>query len=65
MMAAALVVLAVVLALTGPDLAAGYSAGIAGCTAETTPAERFFDRFFDGHQRPSWPSASSCWPCPP
>ncbi|MDH2426051.1 ABC transporter permease [Sphaerisporangium sp. TRM90804] len=49
MMAAVLVVLAVVLALTGPDLASRYSAGIAGCTPDGT-CERFFDRFFAGHE---------------
>ncbi|GAA4572724.1 ABC transporter permease [Planotetraspora kaengkrachanensis] len=51
MMAAVLVVLTVVLALTGPDLASRYAAGIAGCTPDDT-CDRFFDRFFDEHQLP-------------
>jgi hypothetical protein len=51
MTAAALVILAVVLALTGPDIASRYSAGIAGCTLDDT-CDRFFDRFFDGYQLP-------------
>jgi hypothetical protein len=49
--ATALVVLAVVLALTGPALATRYSTGIAGCTADGT-CDRFFDRFFDQHELP-------------
>ncbi|AWS46935.1 ABC transporter permease [Streptosporangium sp. 'caverna'] len=49
MTAAVLVILAVVLALTGPDLASRYSAGIAGCVSDDT-CERFFDRFFDGYE---------------
>lgn len=51
MMAALLVVLTAALALTGPGLASGYSAGIAGCTPNNT-CDRFFDRFFDEHQLP-------------
>jgi hypothetical protein len=51
MTAAVLVILAVVLALTGPDLASRYSAGIAGCTLDDT-CDRFFDRFFDEYQLP-------------
>jgi hypothetical protein len=51
MMAAVLVVLAAALALTGPNLASGYAAGIAGCTPDDT-CEQFFDRFFDGNQLP-------------
>ncbi|GAB3895434.1 hypothetical protein GCM10027612_48180 [Microbispora bryophytorum subsp. camponoti] len=49
--AAALVVLAVALALTGPGLASGYSAGITACTRDGDCA-RFFDRFFDDYQAP-------------
>ncbi|MER5647419.1 ABC transporter permease [Streptosporangium sp. NPDC002524] len=45
MMAAVLVVLTAVLALTGPDLASGYAAGIADCTPDNTCLD-FFDRFF-------------------
>ncbi|MEV2273202.1 hypothetical protein [Nonomuraea africana] len=51
MMAAVLVILAIVLALTGPDLASRYSAGIAACTQDNT-CGRFFDRFFGGHDMP-------------
>ncbi|MFC4121511.1 ABC transporter permease [Nonomuraea zeae] len=51
MTAAVLVVLTAVLALTGPDLAARYAAGIAGCTPDNTCNE-FFDRFFDTYQIP-------------
>ncbi|MGR6922685.1 ABC transporter permease [[Actinomadura] parvosata] len=49
--AAALVVLGAVLALTGPELASRYSAGIAGCAPAGT-CDDFFDRFFDEHQLP-------------
>ncbi|MFG1862904.1 ABC transporter permease [Microbispora bryophytorum] len=49
--AAALVVLAVALALTGPGLASGYSAGITACTRDGG-CPRFFDRFFDDYQTP-------------
>ena len=49
MMAAALVVLTVVLALTGPDLTSRYAAGIAGCTPDDT-CDRFFDGFFGENQ---------------
>lgn len=48
MMAAVLVVLAAVLALTGPELAADYAAGIAACTPGDTCLD-FFDRFFGDH----------------
>jgi hypothetical protein len=51
MMSAALVLLAAVLALTGPDLASGYSTGIADC-ARNGECARFFDRFFDEYQTP-------------
>ncbi|SNS51289.1 hypothetical protein SAMN05216276_1010202 [Streptosporangium subroseum] len=51
MTAAVLVILAVVLALTGPDIASRYSTGIAGCTLDDT-CDRFFDRFFDEYQLP-------------
>ncbi|MGW4792054.1 ABC transporter permease [Nonomuraea sp. NPDC004297] len=49
--AAVLVVLAVVLAVTGPDLVERYSAGIAGCTPDDSCA-RFYDQFFDEYQTP-------------
>jgi hypothetical protein len=45
MMAAVLVVLVAALALTGPNLASDYAAGIAGCTPDDTCLD-FFDRFF-------------------
>ncbi|MCG5215815.1 ABC transporter permease [Streptosporangium sp. KLBMP 9127] len=51
MMAALLVLLAVALALTGPGLAADYSAGIAACTQDNT-CDRFYDQFFDEYQTP-------------
>jgi hypothetical protein len=51
MTAAVLVVLTAVLALTGPDLASRYTAGIAGCTPDNT-CDGFFDRFFDEYQIP-------------
>ncbi|GAA4587317.1 transporter [Planotetraspora phitsanulokensis] len=51
MTAAVLVILTVVLALTGPDLASQYATGIADCTPDNT-CDQFFDRFFDGHQLP-------------
>jgi hypothetical protein len=51
MMAAVLVILIAVLALTGPDLASRYSTGIAGCTQDNTCFE-FFDRFFGEYQIP-------------
>ncbi|GAA1270221.1 transporter [Planotetraspora silvatica] len=51
MTAAVLLVLTVVLALTGPDLASRYTAGLAGCTPDDT-CDQFFDRFFDEHQLP-------------
>ncbi|MEU4537850.1 ABC transporter permease [Streptosporangium sp. NPDC023825] len=51
MMAALLVTLITVLALTGPRLVSGYSAGIAACTQDGT-CDRFFDRFFDEYQLP-------------
>ncbi|MGA4987688.1 ABC transporter permease [Nonomuraea bangladeshensis] len=47
--AALLVLLAVVLALTGPGLASDYSAGIAACAQDGT-CDRFYDRFFGGHE---------------
>ncbi|QYC42222.1 ABC-2 family transporter protein [Nonomuraea coxensis DSM 45129] len=49
MTAALLVVLAVVLALTGPGLASDYAAGIAACTQDDS-CDRFYDRFFGGHE---------------
>jgi hypothetical protein len=49
MTATVLVILAVVLALTGPDLASRYAAGVAACTPDDT-CERFFDGFFDESQ---------------
>ncbi|WP_436760513.1 ABC transporter permease [Streptosporangium sp. V21-05] len=45
MTAGVLVVLVTTLALTGPDLASDYAAGIAGCTPDNTCLD-FFDRFF-------------------
>ncbi|MEU7835965.1 MULTISPECIES: ABC transporter permease [unclassified Nonomuraea] len=51
MMAALLVILAVILALTGPDLASGYSTGIAACTQDDT-CVRFYDRFFGEYDMP-------------
>jgi hypothetical protein len=51
MTAAALLVVAAVLALTGPGLAADYAAGIADC-APSDGCARFFDRFFDEFQTP-------------
>ncbi|MFC4062473.1 ABC transporter permease [Planomonospora corallina] len=51
MLATVLVVLAAVLALTGPDLASGYSAGITSCVQDDT-CGRFFDRFFGAHDSP-------------
>jgi hypothetical protein len=49
MTAAVLVVLGIALAVTGPDLASRYAAGIADCTPNDTCTE-FFDRFFGEHQ---------------
>jgi hypothetical protein len=51
MMAALLVILAVALALTGPDLASRYSTGLAGCVQDDT-CIRFYDRFFDQYELP-------------
>ncbi|MEV0381644.1 ABC transporter permease [Nonomuraea sp. NPDC050643] len=51
MMAAVLVVLTVPLALTGPGLASGYSAGIADCTPDNSCGQ-FFDGFFEAYQLP-------------
>ncbi|MEV4475218.1 ABC transporter permease [Nonomuraea sp. NPDC049504] len=51
MMAALLVVLAIVLAVTGPGLASEYAAGIAACTQDDT-CGRFYDRFFDTYDMP-------------
>ncbi|MEV0196758.1 ABC transporter permease [Nonomuraea sp. NPDC050691] len=51
MTAALLVVLAIALALTGPDLASDYSTGIAACTQDDT-CRRFYDRFFDEYDMP-------------
>ncbi|MBB5079217.1 ABC transporter permease subunit [Nonomuraea endophytica] len=50
MMGAILLVLAAVLAITGPGLAAEYSAGVASCTGEGGDCARFFDRFFEDNQ---------------
>jgi hypothetical protein len=49
MMSGALILLAAVLALTGPNLASDYSTGIAACT-QSGGCERFFDRFFGEYQ---------------
>ncbi|MEV4110606.1 ABC transporter permease [Nonomuraea sp. NPDC049695] len=51
MLAAVLVVLVTALALTGPGLAAGYSAGIADCTRDDS-CVRFYDRFFGQYDAP-------------
>ncbi|TDE57710.1 ABC transporter permease [Nonomuraea mesophila] len=51
MMAAVLVIFAVALALTGPDLASGYSAGITACAQDDT-CGRFYDRFFGAYEMP-------------
>ncbi|GAA0965495.1 transporter [Acrocarpospora macrocephala] len=51
LMAAVLAVLTAALALTGPDLASRYAAGIADCTPDNT-CDRFFDRFFGEYQLP-------------
>jgi hypothetical protein len=50
MMAAALAVLAVILAVTGPGLADEYSNGIAVCTAQSGDCSDFLQSFFDGHR---------------
>jgi hypothetical protein len=52
MMAAALAVLAVILALTGPGLADDYSSGIAACTTESGGCSDFVNRFFQDHRGP-------------
>ncbi|MGW6504176.1 ABC transporter permease [Nonomuraea angiospora] len=49
--AAVLVILAVVLALTGPDLATRYSAGIAACVQDGT-CDRFYNRFLGAYETP-------------
>ncbi|WP_433512660.1 ABC transporter permease [Nonomuraea sp. CA-143628] len=51
MTAAVLALLTAVLALTGPDLASRYAAGIVGCTPDDT-CDDFFNRFFDEYQIP-------------
>ncbi|MFF0246400.1 ABC transporter permease [Streptosporangium sandarakinum] len=51
MLATVLVILAVVLALTGPDLATRYSAGIAACAQDDT-CDRFYNRFFGAYDMP-------------
>jgi hypothetical protein len=50
MMSAALAVLAIVLAVTGPGLADDYSAGIAACTTQSGGCSNFVNRFFQDHQ---------------
>jgi hypothetical protein len=50
MMAAALAVLVIVLAATGPGLADDYSGGIAACTARGGGCSDFAQSFFDGHR---------------
>jgi hypothetical protein len=50
-LAATLVVLAAVLALTGPDLASRYATEIADCTQNDT-CDDFFDRFFGDYEIP-------------
>jgi hypothetical protein len=49
MMAAALAALAVILVLSGPDLADDYSSGIAACT-ESGDCSNFVDRFFQDNR---------------
>jgi hypothetical protein len=51
-MAAALALLAVILGVTGANLADDYAAGIAACTAEGGDCSDFVDRFFQDHQNP-------------
>ncbi len=51
MMAAALLVLVAALALTGPDLASGYSTGITACARDDS-CDRFYDRFFGEYDLP-------------
>ncbi|GII66595.1 transporter [Sphaerisporangium krabiense] len=51
MLATVLVVLAVVLLLTGPDMAARYSAGLAACAQDDTCGQ-FYDQFFGGYDMP-------------
>jgi hypothetical protein len=52
MMAAALAGLAVILLLTGPQVADDYSTGIAACTGESGGCSEFVDRFFQDHVQP-------------
>ena len=52
MMSAALAVLAVILAVTGPGLADDYSGGIAACTRQGGGCSDFVNRFFHEHQDP-------------
>ncbi|MDX3006589.1 ABC transporter permease [Kribbella solani] len=51
MVAVILIILAVALAVTGPQLASAYSAGIDDCSAQNT-CENFYNRFFGAHQLP-------------
>ncbi|MDP9868318.1 MULTISPECIES: hypothetical protein [Streptosporangium] len=60
MTAAALVVLAAVLALTGPGLAAEYSTGITACARDAT-ARASSTGSSPTTRPPSWPSPPSCW----
>jgi ABC-2 family transporter protein len=48
--AAALAVLAVILAVTGPDLADDYSSGIATCTSQGGDCSDFLQNFFRDHR---------------
>lgn len=52
MMAAALAVLAVILALTGPGLADDYSSGIAACSNQSGGCSPFVNRFFQDNRGP-------------
>ena len=52
MMSAALAVLAVILALTGPGLADDYATGIAACTTQSGGCSNFANRFFDDYRDP-------------
>jgi hypothetical protein len=50
MMAAALALLAVILAVTGPGLADEYSSGIAACTNQSGDCSDFLQNFFRDHR---------------
>ena len=54
MIAAALAALAVILVLTGPDLADDYSTGIAACTSQGGDCSNFVDRFVQDNRGPGF-----------